>query len=246
MKKISVILSLVFMFFSVIIFAQPEVELPHATPGSCYVKCLMPNEYRTETDEVLVKAASSKVEIIAAEFETVTEQVLVKEASSRIERVPAEYETQTQSFVKGCPSGYAPEGGSLVAGGNCVRSIPVPAEYETVIEQVLVKEASTRLEIIPPTYENLSEQILIKAAYTPVQRPYPAQYETATEQVLVSEASTRIERKPARYKSESEQIEIAPASTKWVKRKVDVNCLSADPNDCIVWCQLAGRRRPVA
>ena len=33
-----------------------------------------------------------------------------------------------------------------------------------------------------------------------------------------------------------ERIEIAPASTKWVKRKADKNCLSADPNDCMVWC----------
>lgn len=27
-----------------------------------------------------------------------------------------------------------------------------------------------------------------------------------------------------------------PGSTKWVKKKADRNCLSADPNDCLVWC----------
>lgn len=31
-------------------------------------------------------------------------------------------------------------------------------------------------------------------------------------------------------------IEIKPASTQWVKKKADRNCLSADPNDCLVWC----------
>lgn len=30
--------------------------------------------------------------------------------------------------------------------------------------------------------------------------------------------------------------EISPASTKWVKKKADRNCISADPNDCLVWC----------
>lgn len=33
-----------------------------------------------------------------------------------------------------------------------------------------------------------------------------------------------------------ERIETNPATTKWVKRKADKNCLSADPNDCLVWC----------
>ncbi len=29
---------------------------------------------------------------------------------------------------------------------------------------------------------------------------------------------------------------MAPATTAWVKKKADRNCLSADPNDCLVWC----------
>ncbi len=35
---------------------------------------------------------------------------------------------------------------------------------------------------------------------------------------------------------ETETIITQPASTKWVKKKADRNCLSADPNDCLVWC----------
>lgn len=33
-----------------------------------------------------------------------------------------------------------------------------------------------------------------------------------------------------------DRIEISPPSTKWVKRKADRNCISEDPNDCLVWC----------
>lgn len=32
------------------------------------------------------------------------------------------------------------------------------------------------------------------------------------------------------------EIVIQEKSTKWVKKKADRNCLSADPNDCLVWC----------
>lgn len=61
-------------------------------------------------------------------------------------------------------------------------------------------------------------------------------YETVTEQVLAKEASSRIERMPAKYETITEQIEVSPASTKWVKKKADKNCLSANPEDCLVWC----------
>lgn len=32
------------------------------------------------------------------------------------------------------------------------------------------------------------------------------------------------------------KLVLAESTTKWVKRKADRNCLSADPNDCLVWC----------
>jgi len=32
------------------------------------------------------------------------------------------------------------------------------------------------------------------------------------------------------------QIVIQPETTKWMKKKADRNCLSADPDDCLVWC----------
>jgi hypothetical protein len=64
----------------------------------------------------------------------------------------------------------------------------------------------------------------------------PAEYATVTEQVLVTEASKRVERIPVEYQTVEERIEVSPASTRWVKRQADRNCLSADPNDCLVWC----------
>ncbi len=35
---------------------------------------------------------------------------------------------------------------------------------------------------------------------------------------------------------ETLEMEVKPATTKWVKKKADKNCLSSDPEDCMVWC----------
>jgi len=35
---------------------------------------------------------------------------------------------------------------------------------------------------------------------------------------------------------ETKTMIIKPASQKWGKKKADRNCLSEDPNDCLVWC----------
>jgi hypothetical protein len=30
-----------------------------------------------------------------------------------------------------------------------------------------------------------------------------------------------------------------PSTTKWVKKNADLKCLSADPNDCLIWCSVS-------
>lgn len=35
---------------------------------------------------------------------------------------------------------------------------------------------------------------------------------------------------------EYQTLKTAPASTKWVKKKADKNCNSANPHDCLIWC----------
>ncbi len=34
----------------------------------------------------------------------------------------------------------------------------------------------------------------------------------------------------------TEVVEVSPPSTKWVKKRADRNCLSDNPDDCMVWC----------
>ena len=116
-----------------------------------------------------------------------------------------------------------------------VRTEVVPAQYETVSEQVVAKEESKRLVYVPAEYETVTEQVMVKPE-TRRMIPVPAEYETVTEQYESEPSFTRIETTPPQYETQTEQIETSPATTKWVKRKADRNCLSADPNDCLVWC----------
>ncbi len=229
MKRLNLIITAAFLLVALVASAQPGDLPPNQEPGKCYAKCLIADEYETVTEQVLVRAASKRVETVPAEYESVTEQVLVKEAATRIERVKAEYETVTERMRVGCPSGYNDDG------VKCTKLMEVPATYKTVEEQVLVKEASVQKIPVPAEYETVTEQVVVKEASKRVETT-PATYETASEQVLVKEASSRIERVPAEYKTETERIEVKPANTKWIKKKADRNCLSADPEDCLVWC----------
>ncbi len=147
---------------------------PNAEPGKCYAKCMVPDVYENITEEILVKQATQRINIVPAQYEQRTERVMVKAASSRIE--------------------------------------VIPAVYETVTERVEVKPASFRLVSVPATYKTITENTV-----------------TAAEKVSLVEV-------PAVYETTTEQVETAPATTKWVKRQGDANCLSQDPEDCLVWC----------
>ncbi len=303
MKHFNSLFTLCLLFAAFSAYAQPEAGMP-SEPGKCYAKCQIVDQYETVTEQVLIREASSKVRISPATFETVTEQILSKEASttlsvnaatfetvseqklaheasSSLSIVPAKFETMSErklareaarAYAGGYTAGQMGDVGTLsinaarLEGANeqvlvkeaytTLSVVPatfetvteqklvrpaystlsiVPAEYETVSEQVLSKEGYTVLTVVPATYETVTEQVLVKESYSTLSTS-AAVYETITEQKLSQEAGTRIESRPAQYETVSERIQTAAASTKWVKKKADRNCLSADPNDCLVWC----------
>jgi hypothetical protein len=76
--------------------------------------------------------------------------------------------------------------------GECYARVMIPAQYEERMMEVVVREASERVEIVP------------------------AQYKWETQRVMVSDASVRLEVVPARLRTVTEQIETSPAESKWV------------------------------
>ncbi len=237
MKRLNLILTAAFMLFlGFASYAQPG-DIPNQEPGKCYAKCMIPDEYENQTETIVVKAATSRVEVVPAVYGNETEKVLIKAAATRIEKKPALYTTQTERYRVGCPEGYMD---GLAENGTgtdeCYKMVPVPATYKNVTETVVVKEASSRIVTKPAVYKNETQTVIVKEATTRLET-VPAVYETRTvDNVLVEAASSRIEKKPVPYNTVTETIVTRPASTKWVKKKADKNCLSADPNDCLVWC----------
>lgn len=119
--------------------------------------------------------------------------------------------------------------------GQCYAKCLVPDEYETVTEQILTKEESTKLSISKAEYRMEEETVMVKEGYT-VLEVVPPTYTTVTEEIMVKEASTKLKTVPATYETVTETLMISPATTKWVKGKASTKCLSKDPNDCRVWC----------
>ena len=303
MRNLNSLFTFCLLLGFVSVYAQPEPGMA-AEAGKCYAKCYIADDVKRVSEEVLIKEASTKVTVVPARFEKASEQVLVKEAGNTlsvnaatfetaseqklaqeagttISITPARFETATErriskeaprAVVGGYAAGNMGEVGTLSTSAARFETVTeqvlvkeaytvltcVPAQFETVTEQKLVQEASSRIEVVPAEYETVTEQILLKEAYTEysvVPAEYetvteqvlskeaystistsPAVYETVTEQKLSREASTRIEVIPAEFESITETYTISEASERWEKRKADPTCLSADPEDCLVWC----------
>ncbi len=119
--------------------------------------------------------------------------------------------------------------------GQCFAKCVIPDEYETVTEQIVSKEASSRLEIIPAKYTTVTEEIMVKEGYN-VLTVVPPTYTTVTEEIVVQDPSSRLEVVPAVYETVTEEILVSPATTQWVRGKATPDCVSSNPDDCRVWC----------
>jgi len=87
-----------------------------------------------------------------------------------------------------------------------------PAEYKTITEKVLVKEAGSRLEIVP------------------------AVWETKTVSYTAKEDANKLNVIEATFNEDLEVIETKAASANWEMSEKAPDCESSDPNDCRYWC----------
>ncbi len=141
---------------------------------------------------------------------------------------------------------------------KCYARCYLPDEWITRTTQIIIKEAATYIQITPAEFDTITEKVIDKAASTKI-LVIPAEFETITEQIIVKEASTRIEVVPPVYetvtdsvlaKAESKKLIAIPAefeivtdttrfprfsSVSWRYQKVK-NCLSSNPDDCMVVC----------
>lgn len=120
--------------------------------------------------------------------------------------------------------------------GKCYAKCKMPDRYETVQIQKLKKAGTTSITMAKPEYQTVTETIVIKEAS--VKYIYkPAVYETIEKQVLAKEGYCIKKVIPAQYSYEStNKTLVQPEGGRWVRKKKDPNCLSANPEDCFVMC----------
>jgi len=153
----------------------PVSDMPNAAPGECWAKCFIPPEVRTVSEQVCVKPASERLEIIPAEYEFVEEQVCVKPASVQLVEVPAQYETFSQTMVvepghtdwvredsARCAALAGTPGGAAACDVFCLVSYP-PVE-KTIMAERLVRPASVREIEIPAEFQTIRSQRLVRQA----------------------------------------------------------------------------------
>ncbi len=170
---------------------------PNAKPGECYARLLIPAQYETRQERILIEPEGERIETIPARYETVTERVEVREASERLEVVPAAYRTVTERVM------VEPEQEILE---------PIPATYRTVTERILVRDGYTTWKKGRGPIERLDAATGEIMCLVEV----PPEYRTVTKRVTDQPAGARKVVKPAVYRTVTRQVVERPAATRRV------------------------------
>lgn len=73
--------------------------------------------------------------------------------------------------------------------GECYAKVIIPAKYETRTEEVVVSEASEKVEVFPAKYNWIEEKMLVEEASFKLV-PTPPVYETVNDRIEIKSAST--------------------------------------------------------
>ncbi|MFK8163339.1 MAG: peptidoglycan-binding protein [Lewinella sp.] len=107
------------------------------------------------------------------------------------------------------PSGTPPE-----VPGKCYAVCYIPAEFNSVTENVSTYGAGEHMLVIEPTYETYSERVMIKpASYRLVD--VPAEYTTAEERILVAPAYEEMVVEAAKFETVTERVLVEEGSSSY-------------------------------
>lgn len=216
MKKLLLTLLPAFMVIS---YVTAQDQLPaNPQPGKCYVKCITPDEYKTETITVADQPAYNTLKVVPAEYKTVSEKIMVKPATKKFIYHPAVFETYYDSYeseqgfnklavvpatfksvsqeieVQPITSGW--EYGTY---SDCKSDDPrdcrvlcykeFPAVTQTVTSKAVDADAKTTATVVPGKTAKIKMEKIVKDAYVE-EVEIPAEYATITKKVLVKDETT--------------------------------------------------------
>jgi len=192
--SISLMVAMVFASFS----AQAQQLPTNPDPNKCYVRCVTPDVYGTETVRIQTAPSYTRLAVVPATYKTVTERVMVKSGYKRYEFVPATFTNESVSYESQAPS----------------ESMSVQsASFTDATERVLVKPELSQWETT--AYEGCESdnpndcQVLCY-------RTYEAEYRTVPVQRLANDASSSTNRVPGQTSTYTKQVVATPAEVRTI------------------------------
>ena len=214
MRKIFTLLS-VLAVSATVMFAQDQLP-SNPEPGKCYVKCVTPDEYKTETVQIMSKPAFKKLSVVPAQYKTVEEKIMTKPASKKYIYHPAVFETYTEDYeaeqphkkLSIIPATFGSGSETIIvepasAGweygdpySGCQSDDPRDCRVlcyvaydevkETFTKTTLSKDATTTSTTIPGKTSSVTKQRIVKEAYVE-EIAIPAEFKNITKRVLVKD-----------------------------------------------------------
>lgn len=232
MKKLLLTLLPAFLMVATV---TAQDQLPaNPEPGKCYVKCITPDEYKTETITIPSTPAYTVLTVTPAVYKTVTEKIMTKPASkkfvyhaavfetyydsyeseagfNKLTVVPATLKTVTEEIqVQPVTSGW--EYGVYA---DCKSDDPrdcrvlcfkeYPAENQTITSKAVDVDAKTTAEKVPGKSAKVKMEKIVKDAYVE-EIAIPAEYTTVTKKVLEKDETTTSTTVAATTKSITKQV----------------------------------------
>jgi outer membrane protein OmpA-like peptidoglycan-associated protein len=140
-------------------------------PNKCYVRCVTPDVFITETVTVETHAAYTKLTVIPAQYENKTERVMVREGYTRYEIIPVEFAPEQVTFQSVAPYN---------------KIAITPASFSDDSERIMVAPIVSRWEYSPYAGCKSDDpgdcQVLCW-------REYPAQFQDIPQRKLATDAS---------------------------------------------------------
>lgn len=158
----------------------------------------VPATYRTVTETVVLKAASVRTETVAAVYETITERVMVREAHYEWRRGVPPHERpsepgKTKVLATGevlclveVPAEYSMVTRQVLRTPERTVEIQIPAETQLVTRQVIDQEARVEKRVIPAEYRSVKVRVVITAEHIETYTIQPV-YKTVTKQRMVTD-----------------------------------------------------------
>lgn len=118
--------------------------------------------------------------------------------------------------------------------GKCYAKCVVPDEFKDEIITLEKSPSYERLEIVPANYDTIVEEFVVK----PSSKEYinvPAVYKTIVDTIWIEDSYNKITVLDPEFEIYKKQVELLPSIESWVAGENDPDCPSINPNDCRIF-----------